>query len=50
MNNVESAIKAFRESRIASEKKLSKGEMTWDEFEAEMLGHEAKLTSMGVVL
>jgi len=50
MTNVESEIKAFRESRIAGEKKLSQGKITWDEFSADMLNHEANLRSMGVVL
>ncbi len=50
MENVESVKKAFRESRIAGEKKLSRGEITWDDFASVMLGFEAKLKSMGVVL
>ena len=50
MNNVESVKKAFREARIAGEKLLSQGKITWDEFAAEMLDFEAKLRSMGVVL
>ena len=50
MNNVESVKKAFRESRIAGEKKLAKGEITWNEYAFVMLGFEAKLQSMGVVL
>ena len=50
MTNVESVKKAFREARIAGEKLLSQGKITWDEFAAEMLNYEAKLRSMGVVL
>jgi hypothetical protein len=50
MENVESVIKAFRESRIAGEQKLSRGEISWDEFAFVMLGFEEKLRSMGVVL
>ena len=50
MTNVESIIKAFREARIAGEKLLSQGKITWDEFAAQMLDFEAKLRSMGVVI
>jgi hypothetical protein len=50
MTNVESVKKAFHESRIAGEKKLSQGIITFDEFAAEMLNFEARLRSMGVVL
>jgi hypothetical protein len=50
MNNVESVKKAFHESRIAGEKKLSQGIITFDEFADQMLGFEARLRSMGVVL
>ncbi len=50
MTNVESIIKAFRESRIVGEQKLTRGEITWDEYAFVMLGYEAKLQSMGVVL
>ena len=50
MTNVESVKKAFREARIAGEKKLSQGIITFDDFAAEMLDFEARLRSMGVVL
>ncbi len=50
MEDVESVKKAFREARIAGEKKLSRGEITWDQYAFVMLGFEAKLQSMGVVL
>jgi hypothetical protein len=50
MNNVESIKKAFREARIAGEKKLSQGLITFEEFADQMLGFEARLRSMGVVL
>jgi hypothetical protein len=50
MDNVESVKKAFREARIAGEKLLSQGKITWDEFADQMLGFEARLRSMGVVL
>jgi hypothetical protein len=50
MNNVESVIKAFRESRIAGEQLLSLGKITWEEYAFLMLGFEAKLQSMGVNL
>jgi len=50
MTTVEQIKKAFREARIVGEKKLSRGEITWDEYVFVMLGFEAKLRSMGVVL
>jgi hypothetical protein len=50
MNNVESVIKAFREARIAGEKLLSQGIITFDDFADQMLSFEARLRSMGVVL
>ncbi len=50
MTTVEQIIKAFRESRIAGEQKLSRGEITWDEYVFVMLGFEEKLKSMGVQL
>jgi hypothetical protein len=50
MEDVESVKKAFRESRIVGEQKLLREEITWDEFAFVMLGFEAKLRSMGVVL
>ncbi len=50
MNNVESVKKAFHEARIAGEQKLSRGEITWDEFEATMIGYELILREMGVEL
>ena len=42
MEDVESVKKAFRESRIVGEQKLSRGEITWDEFAFVMLDFEAK--------
>ncbi len=50
MEDVESIKKAFREARIAGEKKLSEGEITWDQYAFVMLGFETKLQNMGVVL
>jgi hypothetical protein len=50
MTNVESVKKAFHEARIAGEKKLSQGIITFDDFAAEMLNFEARLRSMGIVL
>lgn len=50
MENRNEVIKAFRKTRIAGEEKLSKGEITWEEFCFVMLSFEAKLRSMGVVL
>ena len=50
MENRAEIIKAFRESRIASEKKLFRGEITWDEYAAEMIDRELTLKEMGVSL
>ncbi len=50
MESIKDVEKSFREARIAGEKKLSKGEITWEEFCFVMLSFEAKLRSMGVVL
>jgi hypothetical protein len=50
MESVKDVKKAFHEASIAGEKKLSRGEITWDEFAFVMLGFEAKLRSRGVVL
>ena len=50
MSTVEEIKKAFHESRIAGEKKLSQGIITFDEFADQMLSFEARLRSMGVVL
>ncbi len=50
METIKDVQKAFHEAVIAGENKLSQGKITWDEFVAEMLGFEAKLRSMGVVL
>ncbi len=50
MTTVEQIKKAFREARIAGEKKLSRGEITWDEYAATMIGFELTLKEMGVSL
>jgi len=50
MTTVEDVIKAFRESRIAGEKMLSQGKITWDEYAATMVCYELVLRSMGVNL
>lgn len=50
MESVKDVQKAFHKARIVGEQKLSRGEITWDEFAFVMLGYEAKLQSMGVVL
>jgi hypothetical protein len=50
METIKDVLKSFRESRIAGEKKLAKGEITWNEYAFVMVGYEAKLQSMGVVL
>ncbi len=50
MTTVKQLKKAFHEARIAGEQKLSRGEITWDEFEATMIGYELTLKEMGVDL
>ncbi len=50
METIKDVQKAFHEAVIAGEKKLSQGKITWDEYAFVMLGFEAKLRSMGVVL
>jgi hypothetical protein len=47
METIKDVLKSFRESRIAGEKKLAKGEITWDEFVFVMLGFEEKLRILG---
>ena len=47
---VKDVQKAFREARIAGEKLLSQGKITWDDFAFAMVGFELKLQSMGVSL
>jgi hypothetical protein len=50
MTTVESVIKAFRESRIAGEQKLSRWEISWEQYAATMVSFELQLQSMGVQL
>jgi hypothetical protein len=50
MESVKDVQKAFHKARIVGEQKLKKGEISWDDFAFVMLGFEAKLRSMGVVL
>jgi len=50
METVEQVKKAFREARIAGEKLLSAGKITWEQFSFTMLGYEARLKAMGVNL
>ena len=50
METIKDVQKAFHEAVIAGENKLSQGKITWDEYAFVMLGFEAKLRSMGVVL
>ncbi len=50
METIKDVQKAFHEAVIECEKKLSQGKITWDEYVFIMLGFEAKLRSMGVVL
>lgn len=50
METVEQVSKAFREARIAGEKLMNEGKLTWDDFEFVMVGFEMQLKAMGVRL
>jgi collagenase-like PrtC family protease len=50
MNNVKKVTKAFRQAVTDGEQKLSRGEITWDEYEAEMKNCELTLKELGVSL
>ncbi len=50
METIEDIQKAFHEAVIKGEKLLSQGKITWDDYAFVMLGFEAKLQNMGVVL
>lgn len=50
MENVKQIQKAFRESRIAGEKMLSDGRISWEDFAFVMVGFELQLKSTGVNL
>jgi hypothetical protein len=50
MQTVEQIKKAFHEARIAGEQKLSRGEITWEQYAFQMIGFELRLTEMGVQL
>jgi len=50
METVEQIQKAFREARIAREKLLSQGKITWEQFSFTMLGYETQLKSKGMRL
>ena len=50
METIKDVQKAFHKAVIEGEKLLRQGKITWDEYAFVMLGFEAKLRSMGVVL
>ncbi len=50
MTTVEQVKKAFHEARIAGEKLLSQGKITWEEYAFTMVGYELTLQNMGVNL
>jgi hypothetical protein len=47
MSTVQEIKKAFHESRIAGEQKVSRGEITFDQFQFTMIGFELTLREMG---
>ncbi|VVB85643.1 Uncharacterised protein [uncultured archaeon] len=50
MTNKTEIIKAFREARIAGEKLLSQGKISWEQYASTMVGFELTLREMGVNL
>ena len=50
METIKDVQKAFHEAVIAGGKKLSRGEISWDEYVFAMVGYEEKLRSMGAQL
>ncbi len=50
METIKDVQKAFHKAVIVGEKKLSRGETTWDEYVFVMRGFEARLRSLGVQL
>ena len=50
MANRNEIIKDFRKARIAGEEKLSRGEISWEQFAAAMIDRELTLKEMGVSL
>jgi hypothetical protein len=49
MESIKEIKIAFRQARIVGEELLSKGLMTWECFEAMMLGFEQKLRTRGQI-
>jgi hypothetical protein len=47
MSTVKEIKKAFHESRIAGEKLLSQGKISWDEYAFSMVGFELALRELG---
>ncbi len=47
MSTVQEVRKAFREARIAGEKLMQAGKITWKEFEFTMVSFELQLREMG---
>ncbi len=50
MESVKDISNAFREARIAGEKPLEKGRITWEGYAIVMIGFEEKLKSIGQVI
>ena len=50
METIKDVQKAFHKAVIVGEKKLSRGEITWDEYVFVMVGYEEELRSMGAQL
>lgn len=50
METIKDVQKAFHNARVAGEKLLSQGKITWEEFTFTMVGFELQLREMGVNL
>ncbi len=50
MESVKDISNAFREARIAGEKLLEQGKITWESYAIVMIGFEEKLKSMRQVI
>lgn len=47
MTNKQEVIRSFRKARIAGEKLVSQGKISWDEYAFSMMGFELTLIEMG---
>ncbi len=50
MNTIEKVKKDFYKARIEGEQRLSRGEITWEQYASRMMDFELRLKEMGVQL